>query len=268
MGVIHETAATLRFHGDELDPHEVTRLMGASPTRGEYKGALTVGRGRKAARTGGWALTVEYRQPGDLSGQIEEALSGLTQDLDVWRDLSGRFNGCFFVGFFMVDGNEGYNLSAETLKLLADRGLALLLDIYSGRHEDERAGYPLTVLSSPWDGGYFRLRRDGPGRLVVEAGNAYFHGEAECDISWMDSPAGLFAEMASAWRGWDGTKRWSDHEDRLRLSAKTDGLGHVLLDVDLLGADHASRLHVPLILDVEDLEDIAARMRKAVPIDF
>ncbi|MET3926746.1 hypothetical protein ABIE28_002855 [Devosia sp. 2618] len=60
---------------------------------------------------------------------------GLTQDLGVWRDLSNRFDGCIFVGFFMVERNEGYNLSPKTLKLLADRELSLLLDIYSGQDE-------------------------------------------------------------------------------------------------------------------------------------
>lgn len=138
VAVIHETMATLRFWGDELDPHEVTRLMGVAPTSAVSKGQLIVGRGPRVARSGRWSLKVNRRQPGDLSGQIEEILSGLTQDLNVWRDLSGRFGGCIFVGFFMAEGNEGCDLSSETLKLLTDRGLSLLLDIYSGQDEDER----------------------------------------------------------------------------------------------------------------------------------
>ncbi|MGV8952480.1 MAG: DUF4279 domain-containing protein [Cypionkella sp.] len=136
--MINETAATLRFHGDRLDPLEVTRLMGAAPTSGVSMGQLIVGRGPRVARSGRWSLQVNNRQPGDLSGQIEELLSGLTQDLDIWRDLSGRFGGCIFVGFFMAAGNEGYDLSSETLKLLTDRGLSLLLDVYSGHDEDDR----------------------------------------------------------------------------------------------------------------------------------
>jgi hypothetical protein len=137
VAVIHETAATLRFFGDELDPHAVTRLMGAAPTSAVSKGQLIVGRGPRVARSGRWSLKVNRRQPGDLSGQIEEILSGLTQDLDVWRDLSNRFGGCIFVGFFMAEGNEGYDLSSKTLKLLTDRGLSLLLDIYSGQDDTD-----------------------------------------------------------------------------------------------------------------------------------
>jgi hypothetical protein len=135
VAVIHETAAALRFWGDELDPHEVTRLMGAAPTSAVSKGELIVGRGPRVARSGRWSLRVNRRQPGELSRQIEEILSGLTQDLNVWHDLCDRFDGCVFVGFFMAEGNEGYDLSSKTLKLLTDRGLALLLDIYSGQDE-------------------------------------------------------------------------------------------------------------------------------------
>jgi hypothetical protein len=142
VAVIYETAAALRFHGDQLDPEEVTKLLGAAPTSAVYKGQLIVGRGPRIARSGRWSLKVDNRQPGNLSGQISEILSGLTQDLYVWSDLSHRFSGSIFAGFFMGAGNEGYDLSSETLKLLTDRGLSLLLDIYSGHDEDECAFLP------------------------------------------------------------------------------------------------------------------------------
>lgn len=267
MAAIHETAAALRFWGDELNPHEVTRLMGASPTSAVSRGELIVGRGPRAARSGRWSLEVSRRQPGDLRGQIEEVLSGLTQDLDVWRDLSGRFGGSIFVGFFMAEANEGYDLSSETLKLLTDRGLSLLLDIYSGQDEDDRAVYPLTVITSSKDGSYVRLRRIDAGRLHIEAGNEHFSGQTECDIHDLDSPTALFAEMASEWRGWNGTKEWSDREDALQLSATVNSLGHVSLDVAIRGVDCSSRLHITLALDAGQLEDIADRVSKAVPID-
>lgn len=183
VAVIHETSATLRFWGDELDPHEVTKLLGAAPTRGAFKGQLIVGRGPMVARSGKWHLTVNRRQPGNLSGQIEEILSGLTQDLDVWRDLSNRFDGNVFVGFFMAEGNEGYDLSSKTMKLLTDRGLSLLLDIYSGGNEDDRQVYPLTVICSSVDGGSLTLRRISADRMLVEARNERFWGRTECDIS-------------------------------------------------------------------------------------
>lgn len=136
VAVIHETATALRFIGDELDHQEVTKLIGAKPTNAASKGELIVGRGSRVARSGRWSLSVSRRQPGDLNSQIEEVLSGLTQDLDIWRDLSARFGGCIFVGLFMSAENEGYDLSPDTLKLLTDRGLSLSLDIYS-RQDDE-----------------------------------------------------------------------------------------------------------------------------------
>ena len=267
MAIIHETAATLRFWGDELDPHEVTRLLGAAPTRGEFKGQLLVGHRPRVARSGKWHLSVKYRQPGDLSGQIEEILSGLTQDLSVWRDLSNRFDGNVFVGFFMAEGNEGYDLSSKTMKLLTDRGLSLLLDIYSGGDEDDRQVFPLTVIWSSVDSGSLTLRRISADRLHVEVANEHFRGATECCITGIDSPAVFFAEMANEWRGWKGTKEWSDREGALQLSAKADSLSHISLDVELTSSDFLSLVRVTLVLDAGQLEDIANRVRKAVPID-
>ncbi len=267
VAVIHETAATLRFWGDELDPQEVTKLLGAAPTRGAFKGQLIVGRRPMVARSGKWHLTVNRRQPGNLSGQIEEILSGLTQDLNVWRDLSNRFDGNIFVGFFMAEGNEGYDLPSKTMKLLTDRGLSLLLDIYSGGNEDDRQVYPLTVIWSSVDGGSLTLRRISADRMLVEARNEHFWGRTECDIFSVDSPAAFFAEMANEWRGWKGTKEWSDREDALQLSATIDNLGHVSLDVKLWGTDYSTRLQITLVLDAGQLEDIARRVMKTVPIN-
>lgn len=36
----------------------------------------------------------------------------------------------------MAEANEGYHLSSNTLKLLTDRGLSILLDIYSGQQDE------------------------------------------------------------------------------------------------------------------------------------
>lgn len=41
-GCNYETAAALHFSGEELDPHEETRLMGAAPTSAVSKGQLIV----------------------------------------------------------------------------------------------------------------------------------------------------------------------------------------------------------------------------------
>lgn len=133
MGPVHDTAATLRFSGDDLDPDEITEKLGATPSRAERKGQTIRGprSGReRIARTGSWHLTVEHRSPGDLNAQIKELLKLATDDTSVWRPLSKRYKPDVFCGVFLETLNEGLNLEAETLALLAERGLFINFDIY------------------------------------------------------------------------------------------------------------------------------------------
>lgn len=140
MARLNETQATLRFLGDDLDPDELTRLLGSAPSEGRRRGEAYRSRGARAertARTGSWRLRVEKRSPGDLDGQIAELLSPLSRDLAVWRDLSARFQADIFCGLFLDQSNEGIDLSPETLVMIGSRGLTLDFDIYGNSEADD-----------------------------------------------------------------------------------------------------------------------------------
>jgi hypothetical protein len=146
MAIISETAVTLRFMGDDLDPSEVSRLLGAEAD-GHRKGdrRFTSKDGHVALwKTSGWILKTERAMPGDLDGQISALLGRLTDDLDVWRDLSRRYRGDVFIGLFMIEGNEGIGLSATSLQNLAERGLGIDFDIY-GPLRDDLNPYPASL---------------------------------------------------------------------------------------------------------------------------
>jgi len=133
MAVLSGSAASLRFFGDDLDLDELTKLLGAPPTKSERKGEEIVGKvsgQRRTARSGGWRLRAERREPGDFDAQISEILDQLTEDTDIWQDLTTRFRADIFCGLFMTEGNEGVSLSRETLEKLAARGLTIDFDIY------------------------------------------------------------------------------------------------------------------------------------------
>lgn len=132
MSMLSETAAGLRLFGDDLDPVEVTRLLGAEPTTSARKGDIDASRKHPiAARSGKWVQSVEREMPSDLDKQIGLLLAGLTDDLAIWRDLTRDFRADVFAGLFMVESNEGLCLSPRTLLLLGERGLELDLDIYA-----------------------------------------------------------------------------------------------------------------------------------------
>lgn len=133
MAKIQETKITLRFHGDDLDPQELSNRLGAMPSSAATKGAkLRSASGReRVSKTGQWQLRVEAAVPDEeFDRQITQLFDQLTTDHDTWRDLSKRFDGNLFVGLFLGSSNEGVVISSETLSAISARGLELGLDIY------------------------------------------------------------------------------------------------------------------------------------------
>jgi len=133
MPVISETQVAVRFYGDDLDPDELNRRLGALAESAARKGDVTrsekTGRER-TAKTGRWIFRVERREPGDLDGQIRELFGSLTSDLSVWRELAAKYALDLFVGLFMKETNEGIEVSVDCLAMLAERGITLSLDVY------------------------------------------------------------------------------------------------------------------------------------------
>jgi hypothetical protein len=109
---IGRTKAALRIIGDDLDPEEISNLLGSAPSESARKGgARQTPSGRSTlARFGFWNLRVEPRCPGDLNAQIKSIFSMLTNDLAVWKEISGRYKCAVFCGLFMTEGNEGASL--------------------------------------------------------------------------------------------------------------------------------------------------------------
>lgn len=141
MAEVYRTAASLRFHGDDLDPEEISRILGVQPTKGVKKGGtLTTPKGKEVvAWTGFWRLNAPDENPGDLNKQVATLFAALSTDLEVWRALSLRFRGDIFVGLFLSGFNEELSLSPTTTCAIGLRGLVLDLDICSGDGLDEMA---------------------------------------------------------------------------------------------------------------------------------
>jgi DNA-binding FadR family transcriptional regulator len=138
MGPVHRSAATLRIAGDDLVPAEISRLLGYQPTAVQAKGDRLIHPQTGAARTassGMWHLKAAQRAPEDLDAQINELLSRLTDDLEIWRDLAARYDVDLFCGLFLAQWNEGLTLSATSLTALGVRHIELALDIYGAEDE-------------------------------------------------------------------------------------------------------------------------------------
>jgi hypothetical protein len=142
MAEVSRSEASLRFLGDDLDPHEITTRLGVTPTRGSRKGELfATPLGRKIpSSTGYWSIVAPTSKPAAIDEQVMYLLNGTTDDLDTWRDLARRHNAELFVGLFLERGNEGMGIRPETLAAIGARELELSLDIYSGYDNEDEEG--------------------------------------------------------------------------------------------------------------------------------
>lgn len=132
MGPVHETKVSLSFFGDDLDPAEVTALLGGQPSFAAAKGEkwITAGGNERIAKKGSWQLRTPPSAPGDIPGQVARIFAGLTDDLTIWQQLTQRFQARLFCGLFMEETNEGLGLAPAQLHAIGQRGLFLDFDIY------------------------------------------------------------------------------------------------------------------------------------------
>ena len=133
MSPIHRVSAALRIFGDELDPDEITRLLGKAPSQVQRRGRplqLPSGREGRIIDFSSWTIAAEETSPGDLDAQIEQILQGTTVDLAVWAHIASAFRMDLFCGFFMRDNPEEIGLSPRSLLALGQWRIKLSLDIY------------------------------------------------------------------------------------------------------------------------------------------
>jgi len=138
MPNLHHSCAALRIGGDWLKPDEISRTLGCRPTLSFVKGQTEPSRGKALVReTGGWHLDAVEQQPGNLDSHVAELFGRVNNDLSAWATLSGEYRIDLFCVYFVGEVDEAVQASAETLKVLGDRGVRLGLRIYSPAKESD-----------------------------------------------------------------------------------------------------------------------------------
>lgn len=69
-----------------------------------------------------------------INDHVGDLLSRVTSDLAVWKQLE-QFNPDIFLGLFLSGFNQGDGVTPRTMRLLADRGIRLVMDIYSASND-------------------------------------------------------------------------------------------------------------------------------------
>jgi hypothetical protein len=131
-GSIDRSVASLRIFGSDIDPSEVSEILGCAPTSSGKTGELVQRANGKSfpVREGYWRL-----ESSKGSFEIEELvlslLNRLTADMNAWSSLTSRFKVDIFCGLFLEAANRGFSLSPAVLKQLSDRGIPIGFDVYA-----------------------------------------------------------------------------------------------------------------------------------------
>ena len=131
-----EFYVSLTVSGDDLDPAEITRLLGASPTKACRLGDALPHRNHTfTAKSGSWSISTE-RSTSDIEEQLTELFAKLNGDPEVWRSLTNRYDASLFCGVFLSWFGHGFSMSPKLHRLLADRNLLITFDIYDEYDHD------------------------------------------------------------------------------------------------------------------------------------
>jgi hypothetical protein len=137
-GPIEAAGASLCIHGEDLDPDEITRILGLPPTHRHRRGDRH-GPKSRPARMGFWGYGVDSaeldeavgdpREPADLV--LGRLLDRLPSDPSLWAGLVQQYQMRIFFCISFEGYNKGFGLSARNLRRAAALGVPLDFDLYA-----------------------------------------------------------------------------------------------------------------------------------------
>ncbi|HHC28952.1 MAG TPA: DUF4279 domain-containing protein [Rhodobacterales bacterium] len=131
MAIVAESAAMLALTDNGLAPDQVSAVLGSAPDQAARMGdKITLpGGGQRMAETGYWHRSAATCQPGDPDAQISALFAPLTTDTRIWASLAETLRIEVHLRLFLDTPDEATRLKPETLRLLADRHAALVIEI-------------------------------------------------------------------------------------------------------------------------------------------
>jgi hypothetical protein len=121
------TSIALRMFGQELDPAEVTALLGVAPTSSCKKGDPFPGSDLPICeQTGRWFF-VKDKIKGSVDQAVRDFLALFSDNLSIWNSLCNRFEVdlCFAI---KLGDQRKFDLKHKTIQMLLDRQLDLAFD--------------------------------------------------------------------------------------------------------------------------------------------
>jgi len=134
-----EFLASLRITGKDLDPEEISGLLGLTPTTSHRRGDPHIGKkGRYADYPEGfWALESPVRENKPLKEHLRYLKNQLTGKEQTLADLRSRgYTAEVFIGVFEIGDGDEVGLSRSELNDLAALQVDICFDLYTFNDPD------------------------------------------------------------------------------------------------------------------------------------
>ena len=133
MSNISKNRVSLRIFGPDLLPEEISDLLQCLPTKSGKAGDIDPRQKRRTrvVKEGFWLLGSDESDDSFLERKVEMLLNKLTNDLEIWKDITTKFRVDIFCGLFLDNFNEGFDIGPDLLRKLGERNLKIGFDIYS-----------------------------------------------------------------------------------------------------------------------------------------
>jgi hypothetical protein len=133
---------SLRLFGDALDPEQASELLQINADTIGIKGVARTGKNNRTYapwETNYWNYQSRLGSEIGFDEQIRSLFTVLGSRIEQLKTLlhHPEIEGELFCGFSSVSGQGGDTIAPTTLKLVADTGLALSLDLYPPGITDE-----------------------------------------------------------------------------------------------------------------------------------
>jgi Domain of unknown function (DUF4279) len=137
-GEIDAGEFSLRVTADDLDPDQITQLLGRQPTSSHRRGD-TFGKRGHTYKFGQWMFStdrLDFRAGKCLEEAFDDFVRGLPDAPAAWERIAAECEAQVYICVWMRTWNRDYDISAFALGELTRRRLRLHIDTYL-ESEDE-----------------------------------------------------------------------------------------------------------------------------------
>ena len=134
-GPIDDASVSLGIYGDDLDPEEITRILGLSPTSSHRRGDRMRPDGAPF-QTGAWGYQVASDDAPEAADLVlGRLLDRLPSDPALWTGLGQQYDIRIFFCIGFEGWNKGFCLSARNIQRSATLGVRVEFDLYASENK-------------------------------------------------------------------------------------------------------------------------------------